>query len=120
MRAAAAGIALAAALAAAACSAPAPSVTAGNPDRGLLLLRQFGCASCHVIPGVASAMGNVGPPLERIASRVYLAGILPNTPENLMRWIRAPQSVDPLTAMPDLGVSEAQARDMAAYLFMLH
>ena len=113
-------VALAAALAAAGCRPPAPAVNAGNPDRGLVLLRQFGCASCHVIPGVASAMGNVGPPLERIASRVYLAGILPNTPENLEHWIRSPQAVDPLTAMPDLGVSEAQARDIAAYLLMLH
>jgi cytochrome c1 len=66
-----------------------------------------------------SANGNVGPPLVNMAHQVYLAGVLPNTPENLIRWIRAPQAIDPLTAMPDLQVPEAQALDMAAYLYRL-
>ena len=83
---------------------------------GRLLLRQFGCGSCHEIPGVAAAKGRVGPPLGGIASRVYLAGVLPNSPENMARFIRRPREVDPRTAMPDLGVTEAHARDMVAYL----
>src|SRR5215211_520953 len=80
-----------------------PGVT-GNPDNGKLLLRQYGCGSCHTIPGVPSAKGNVGPPLDAISKRVYLAGVLPNTPQNMARWIRAPQDIDPRTAMPNLQV----------------
>lgn len=89
---------------------------AGDSEHGRLLLRQYGCGSCHRIPGVVAAEGNVGPPLARIGVRAYLAGMLPNRPENMVRWIRAPQSVDPLTGMPDLKVPEQHARDMSAYL----
>ena len=85
-------------------------------ENGRLLLRQYGCGGCHHIPGVAAARGNVAPPLERLAKRVYLAGTLPNTPENLAAWIRHPQKIDPRTAMPDMQVTEAHARDMVAYL----
>lgn len=86
-------------------------------ERGKQLLWQYGCGACHRIEGVAGAQGNVGPPLDNIAKRVYLAGVLPNTRENLVRWIMAPQEIDPLTAMPDTGVTETQARDIAAYLY---
>jgi cytochrome c2 len=96
--------------------APQPG---GDAQAGRLLLRQFACAQCHHIPGVATAAGNVGPPLDGLANRAYLAGTLPNTPENLVRWIRAPRDVKPGTAMPDLGVTQAHARDMAAYLYTL-
>jgi cytochrome c len=85
-------------------------------ESGRLLLRQYGCGGCHHIPGVAAARGNVGPPLTRLAKRVYLAGTLPNTPENLAAWIRHPQAFDPRTAMPDMQVTEAHARAMVAYL----
>jgi cytochrome c1 len=85
-------------------------------ENGRLLLRQYGCGGCHEIPGVAAARGNVGPPLDRLAKRVYLAGRLPNTPENLAAWIRHPRKLDPRTAMPDMQVTEAHARDMVAYL----
>ncbi|MGE5525626.1 MAG: c-type cytochrome [Rhodospirillaceae bacterium] len=95
----------------------APSI--GDAEHGKLLLRQYGCGACHRIPGVAVAHGNVGPSLERIAERVYLAGMLPNVPENMVRWIRAPRAIDPLTGMPDLRVPEPHARDMTAYLYTL-
>ena len=88
----------------------------GDAERGRLLLRQFGCGACHRIPGVADAQGNVGPPLDGAARRVYLAGVLPNSPANMVRWIRAPKAFDPQTAMPELGVGEEHARDMVAYL----
>ncbi len=91
----------------------------GVPERGRHLLRQYGCGTCHRIPGVANAVGSVGPPLAGIARRVYLGGVLPNTPQNMVRWIRAPQEVDALTAMPDMQVTEAYARDMVAYLYTL-
>jgi cytochrome c2 len=92
---------------------------AGDPKAGQLLLRQYGCGTCHHIPGVAAARGNVGPPLDRLAKRVYLAGTLPNTPDNLAAWIRHPQKFEARTAMPDMQVSESHARDMVAYLYTL-
>ena len=92
------------------------NTAAGDPERGRELLWQFGCGSCHEIEGVVGAVGQVGPPLDGIAHRVYIAGVLVNTPENLARWIRVPQDIDPLTAMPNLGVTEEQARDIVAYL----
>jgi cytochrome c2 len=88
-------------------------------ENGRLLLRQFGCGSCHEIPGVAAAKGKVGPPLAGVAGRVYLAGTLPNTPETMAAFIRKPQMADPKTAMPDMGVTEEHARDMVAYLYTL-
>lgn len=94
-------------------------VEGGDPKRGKLLLRQFGCGACHVIPGVATADGTVGPPLNHIARRVYIAGVANNSPANMIAFIRDPQAFDPRTAMPDLGVTEAHARDMAAYLYTL-
>ncbi len=94
----------------------AAAVTGGKPDRGKKLIRNYGCGSCHTIPGVPGATASVGPSLEGIASRSYVAGRLTNTPANLMRWIRTPHAVDPLTAMPDLGLSEPDARDVTAYL----
>lgn len=91
----------------------------GDPERGRTALRQYGCISCHEIPGVVGPRIRVGPPLDGIAERQFIAGVLPNTPQNMVRWIRRPQEVDPLTAMPDMGVSERHARDMAAYLYGL-
>lgn len=91
----------------------------GDPENGKLLLRQFACGSCHEIPGVATARGRLGPPLAGVADRVYLAGVLPNTPEAMAAFIRAPQNAKPKTRMPDLGVTEAHARDMVAYLHTL-
>lgn len=96
-----------------------PTALGGDPENGRLLLRQFGCGACHEIPGVADARGNVGPSLQRIVRRVYLAGRVPNRPENMLQWIRAPQRFDPHTRMPDLQVSEEHARDMVAYLYTL-
>ena len=93
--------------------------TGGDPRRGKLAIRQYGCAACHTIPGVEGATGLTGPPLDRIASRPWLAGRLDNTPENLMRWIRDPQGIAPGTAMPDLRVTEQDGRDIAAYLYTL-
>lgn len=90
-----------------------------NVERGRELIRHYGCGSCHTVPGVRGADGLVGPPLTRFRDRGFIAGRLTNTPENLARWIADPQGVDPETAMPDLGVSRAQAEDIAAYLHTL-
>ncbi len=93
--------------------------TGGDPETGRAAIARYGCASCHTIPGVWRADALVGPSLERIASRTYIAGVAVNTPENMIRWLLNPQGVDPLTAMPNLHLSEADARDIADYLATL-
>ena len=98
---------------------PRHRIAGGDPERGERALVAYGCGSCHVIPGVPAAEGRVGPPLTAFADRAYVAGRLPNEPESLLRWIRDPQSVDSLTAMPNLGVAEQDARDIASYLYTL-
>ncbi|CAP43555.1 c-type cytochrome [Bordetella petrii] len=94
-----------------------PGADAG---RGRERIAEYGCVSCHAIPGVRGPGARVGPPLRHLASRAYLAGVLPNTPANLVRWLRDPPAIAPRTAMPDMGLSEADARDIAAYLLTLH
>ncbi len=91
----------------------------GNAQAGIADLRKYGCSGCHTIPGIEGAHGLVGPPLNQFADRVYIAGRLPNTPENLMLWIQKPQLVIPNNAMPDMGISEQDSRDIAAYLYTL-
>ncbi len=91
-------------------------VPGGDPDRGARLIQTYGCGSCHTVDGVDGADGLVGPPLTGFGRRTYIAGELPNGAENLQRWIRHPQEVEPGTAMPDLGVSSTDARDLAAFL----
>jgi putative membrane protein len=97
----------------------AARMTGGDPRRGVTSIRRYGCASCHVIPGIAGADGLVGPPLERIASRVYIAGRIINTPGNLMGFLAHPHGVDRQTAMPEMGIPEKDVRDIAAYLYTL-
>jgi cytochrome c2 len=98
---------------------PEPAPRAADPSRGPVAIRQYGCPTCHRIAAIVGANAPVGPPLEGIASRGLIAGMLPNTPENLVRWLREPQKLNPRTAMPDLGVTERDARDIAAYLYTL-
>ena len=92
---------------------------AGDAGRGRELIVRYGCGSCHSIPHVAGAAGSVGPPLAGIATRSYLGGALANTPRNMALWIRHPREYDPRTAMPDVGLSETEARDITAYLYTL-
>ncbi|HYG80367.1 MAG TPA: c-type cytochrome [Pyrinomonadaceae bacterium] len=91
----------------------------GVAARGPAAIQRYGCSTCHTVPGVSGANGLVGPPLSQVASRVYLAGRLQNTPDNMIRWIRDPQGVDEKTAMPNLGVTETDARDITSYLYTL-
>ena len=93
--------------------------TGGDAARDAQVIREFGCGSCHTIPGIRSAKGVVGPPLYFFSRRTYIAGELPNTLENLVRWVKDPPSVEPGTAMPKLGLSDQQALDVAAYLYTL-
>jgi cytochrome c1 len=93
--------------------------TGGDAARGLAVIRTFDCGSCHTIPGVRGADGLVGPPLLWFSRRTYIAGELPNTASNLVRWVQSPTSVEPGTAMPELGLTDQQARDVAAFLYTL-
>jgi putative membrane protein len=97
----------------------AAAMTGGDPEKGSDALASYGCTACHTIPGIREARGLVGPPLTSIGSRVYLAGRLPNTPDNIKKWIQHPRAVDEKTAMPETGVTDADARDIAAYLYTL-
>lgn len=94
---------------------PPPGVV-GDPLRGKEALAMYACHSCHIIPGVTGPKVYVGRPLDTLAKRNTIAGGLPNTQENLVRWIRDPQSLEPRTAMPDMGVTERDAIDISAYL----
>jgi cytochrome c len=87
--------------------------------RGQLLLEQYDCGSCHVIPGVRRANGKLGPSLETFARRVYIAGEVPNQPELLVRWIPHPKSLVPDTLMLEQPMPPEHARDMGTYLMSL-
>lgn len=92
----------------------------GDVVRGRVAIYQYVCTACHHIPGTERAgSAPVGPPLEAIGTRAVLAGVLPNTPENMVRWLREPREVNPRSAMPDLGLTDRDARDIAAYLYTL-
>jgi|SRR5438105_1645955 len=97
----------------------ARAMTGGDASRAADAMRRLGCLSCHDVPGVAGAHGRVGPPLTNMASRTYIAGVMPNTAENLILWIRWPQGILPNSGMPNMGASEAESRDIAAYLLSL-
>ena len=90
--------------------------TGGDPVAGKAAIERYGCGACHAIPGIGGFGGQVGPPLAHLARRPFLGGELPNTPVNLVRWIHDPHSIEQHTAMPTLGLTNKEARDVAAYL----
>lgn len=93
--------------------------TGGSALRGVIAIGRYGCGSCHVIAGISGAAGLAGPPLTGIARRIYPAGVMQNTPTNMMRWIRNPKAIDEKTLMPNLGVTQQDAADIGAYLYTL-
>jgi cytochrome c len=97
----------------------AVTLTGGDPDRGRSAIGRYGCGSCHDIPGVAGATATVGPPLGNIAMRSVLGGHLSNSPSNMMLWIQKPQTVDPKNVMPDMNVTDQDARDITAFLYTM-
>jgi len=94
---------------------PAPGIQ-GDPERGKIALTQYACHSCHAVPTIAGSKVFVGRPLADMAERRYIAGKVPNTQANLVRWLMDPQAIDPGNAMPNMGVSERDAIDISAYL----
>ena len=94
-------------------------MTGGNVARGVPAIGTYGCAACHTIPGIETATATVGPPLTHVAVRQYLGGHLTNSPGNMIKWIQHPQLIDPKNAMPELNVTDQDAKDIAAYLYTL-
>lgn len=92
-------------------------VTNGDPERGKIAVTKYGCVACHTIPGVPGSNSLSAPPLIGISQRSYLAGMVENTPQNLRTWIQHPRKINPHTAMPEQGVTDQDASDIAAYLY---
>jgi cytochrome c len=91
----------------------------GDPERGRQAFVDYGCTACHIIPGVRQGRGVIGPPLDNWGERTIIAGQFPNEAQNLISWLMAPQAMIPGSAMPDMGVTWQDAKDMSAYLFNL-
>jgi cytochrome c len=97
----------------------AEAITRGNVAAGRAVIARYNCGACHRIPSIAGATGETGPSLNGIALRAEIAGVLVGDPANLIRWLRHPQQVLPGNGMPDQGITESEARDAAAYLYMV-
>jgi mono/diheme cytochrome c family protein len=95
------------------------AIPGADPARGNALIADYGCGTCHFVEGVRGADGIVAPRLEDFANRTLLAGTFPNAPRFLVPWLASPPALKPETAMPDLGVSDSEARDIASYLYTL-
>jgi cytochrome c len=94
-------------------------LTGGDPQRGRIALREYGCTSCHMVPGVMGSKSTVAPPLIHFALRAYIAGEFPNTPANLRHWIQKPHELRPRTIMPETGINDQDTSNVAAYLYTL-
>ena len=95
----------------------ATRMTGGEPEKAQAAIKQYGCAACHDIPGLKWPGGLAAPALSGVAQRLYLGGAVENTPDNLVRWIVNPKEFSTKTAMPVTGITEAEARNVAAYLY---
>ncbi|MCT9000307.1 c-type cytochrome [Chelativorans intermedius] len=94
-------------------------VLEGDAEAGRAAIAEVECGVCHRIPGVAGANGIVGPPLDSFGRRQLIAGVLPNRPGVLVRWVSDAPSLVPNTGMPQMPLDKKQARDVAAYLYTL-
>jgi cytochrome c2 len=97
----------------------AMAMTGGDPKDAVTIIRRYGCAACHEIPGAEAPGGQAAAPLAGVGQRLYLGGAVANIPDNLIGWIVNPKQFDPKTAMPVTGISPGEARDVAAYLYRL-
>jgi cytochrome c len=92
----------------------------GDPNNGLTLFSAKGCGTCHTVLRLPNATGAVGPNLTNMVLRPTIAGDqIQNTPDNMARWITDPPSLKRDTQMPNLGVTNQEARDLAAFLYSL-
>lgn len=94
-----------------------PATAAAVAD-GAALFARSACVGCHTIRGVSA--GVIGPDLTHFGSRgTVAAGILPSTLDNVAAWVKDPQALKPGVKMPALGLTDEQARAVAAYLLSL-
>lgn len=100
-------------------TAPPRPIVGADPSRGVAIMQEVGCGACHAIPGVDWPRGTVGGPLKGFAARPLVAGRFPNQPDTLVIWLRDAPSLSPATGMPAMPITDAQARDVAAYLYTL-
>jgi len=94
-------------------------VRGGDADTGKRLMTQYQCTTCHVIPQVPGPNGDAGPSLEKVGRLSYIAGGIPNQPDRMVAWLLDPPALKPGTRMPSMGLTEQEARHMAAYLYTL-
>ena len=97
--------------------ATAEALTGGDAGRAPTIFRRYGCSGCHTIPSIPGADGQVGAPLTDYSKRTYIAGVLENRSDNLVAWLVSPRRFSPKTAMPETGISDQEAKDLAAYLY---
>jgi mono/diheme cytochrome c family protein len=95
-------------------SGPGPATA--SVEEGKRVIQQHACATCHNIPGITGATKTVGPPLKGMSTRSYIAGVLPNSRENMIAWLVSPPKIKPGTAMPDLGLTPQDALHASAYI----
>ncbi len=96
---------------------PERSVQGGVAAVGRVAIMHRGCIACHIIRGVPGPYGRVGPDLSGLRSRAYIAGSIPHTPDGLVQWLLNPPRFSPRTAMPNMGLSQQEAKDIARYLY---
>ena len=90
-------------------STPAPGFTASEVSRGAKLYAQYACSSCHST--------GIAPDLTHVGSRsIIAAGAISNTPAHMEQWLLNPDSIKPGVHMPNFQFTNAQARDLTAYL----
>ncbi|HEY8492201.1 MAG TPA: cytochrome c oxidase subunit II [Dehalococcoidia bacterium] len=97
--------------------APARAPQSDVALQGRAVFLRNTCINCHAIQGTI-AQGQVGPDLTHLGSRQILgAGVVPNTPENLKRFIRNAQEVKPGVLMPQFQtLSDEDLEALVAYL----
>lgn len=100
-------------------SLPPRELAGADPDRGRDVAERAACGACHEIPGVPWPRGRMGGSLDGFASRTLIAGRIPNQPDVLVRWLRDPATLTPAIGMPATGLTAAEARDVAAFLYTL-
>jgi cytochrome c2 len=96
-------------------------VADGDPARGRAIVASgvHGCTACHDVPGIRAPKGIVGPRLDDMNRRSFIAGTLPNRPDMLVAFLQNPPALVPRTGMPDVRLGADEARDIAAFLYSL-
>jgi cytochrome c1 len=97
--------------------AVAEALTGGDLALAPPIFRRYGCGGCHTIPSIPGADGKVGGQLAGLSDQVYIGGVANNNADNLVAWIVSPQRFAANSAMPATGITESEARHLAAYLY---